>query len=61
MNVLYFVIPLALLLGLFFVGAFLYSIYKGQYDEIDSHAQRMLLNDLQAHANDKVQPQKENV
>lgn len=45
MNVLFFIIPLALLLGLVFVLGFIYSIKKGQFDDLDSPAIRMLTDD----------------
>ncbi len=46
MNVLYFVIPLAILLGLLFVGGFLLAIYHGQFDDLESKANRILFQDI---------------
>ena len=46
MNVLYIIVPLALLLGGFFVGLFFYAVFQGQYDELTSHANRILINDI---------------
>ncbi|MFZ4713189.1 MAG: cbb3-type cytochrome oxidase assembly protein CcoS [Bacteriovoracaceae bacterium] len=45
MNVLYFIIPLALLLGLFFVFSFIMAILKGQFENLDSAATRILIDD----------------
>jgi cbb3-type cytochrome oxidase maturation protein len=42
MNILYFLIPIAILLATGFVGAFFWAIKKGQYDDVDSPPQRML-------------------
>lgn len=42
MNVLYVIIPLALLLGGAFLAAFFWAINQGQYDDLDSPALRML-------------------
>lgn len=42
MNVL---LPLALLLGGFFIFAFIWSARKGQYDDLETPRFRMLLDD----------------
>lgn len=42
MNVLVFLVPLALLLGLIGLGAFLWSLRNGQYDDMDGAALRVL-------------------
>ncbi|GAB4022653.1 MAG: cbb3-type cytochrome oxidase assembly protein CcoS [Bdellovibrio sp.] len=45
MNMLIILIPFALALGLFFVGTFIWAVKNGQYDDLDSPAQRMLFED----------------
>jgi cbb3-type cytochrome oxidase maturation protein len=50
MSVIYIVVPLALLLAGAFLAAFLWSVRKGQFDDMDSPAVRMLFDD------DRVRP-----
>lgn len=45
MNVLLYLIPIALLLGLLGLGAFLWSLRSGQYDDLDGAAERILFDD----------------
>ena len=45
MSVLIYLIPLALLLGLLGLGAFLWSLKSGQYDDLEGAARRILLDD----------------
>lgn len=45
MSVLIYLIPLALLLGLVGLAAFLWSLKSGQYDDLEGAAQRILLDD----------------
>ncbi|MBZ6075354.1 cbb3-type cytochrome oxidase assembly protein CcoS [Microvirga puerhi] len=45
MNVLLFLIPLALLLGLTGLGAFLWSLRNGQYEDVQGAALRVLNDD----------------
>jgi cbb3-type cytochrome oxidase maturation protein len=45
MTVLLFLIPLALLLGLGALAAFLWSLRTGQYDDLDGAAHRALMDD----------------
>ena len=45
MNSLFFLVPIALLLGSAGLGAFLWSLWSGQYDDLDGAAERILLND----------------
>jgi cbb3-type cytochrome oxidase maturation protein len=44
-NILLFMIPLALLLGLIGLSAFIWSLRTGQYDDIDGAAQRILIDE----------------
>lgn len=45
MSVLLYMIPLALLLGLFWLTGFIWSLKSGQYDDLDGAARRILLHD----------------
>lgn len=44
MNILYIMIPLALLLGGGFVAAFIWAINRGQFDDLETPAHRILQN-----------------
>ncbi|MCB1420611.1 MAG: cbb3-type cytochrome oxidase assembly protein CcoS [Notoacmeibacter sp.] len=45
MNVLIYLIPIALLLGALGLGAFLWSLKSGQYEDLDGAAERILQDD----------------
>ncbi len=45
MSVLIYLIPIALLLGFLGLGAFIWSLKSGQYDDLDGAAQRILLDE----------------
>jgi cbb3-type cytochrome oxidase maturation protein len=45
MNVLIYLVPMALALGLAGLGAFLWSLRSGQYDDLDGAALRVLSDD----------------
>lgn len=45
MNSVVILIPIALMLGLIGLGAFLWSLRTGQYDDVDGAAHRILLDD----------------
>ncbi|MBB4286019.1 cbb3-type cytochrome oxidase assembly protein CcoS [Roseospira goensis] len=45
MNALLFLIPLALLLGLGGLAAFLWALRSGQFDDMDGAAHRILFDD----------------
>lgn len=45
MNALLLLIPLALLLGLAGLAAFLWSLRSGQYEDLDGAAERILFDD----------------
>ena len=45
MNVLIYLVPMALLLGLVGLVAFVWSLKSGQYDDIEGSALRMLSDD----------------
>lgn len=45
MSVLIFLIPLALILGLVGLSAFIWSMKSGQYDDLDGAANRILIEE----------------
>lgn len=45
MTVLLFLIPLAILLGLVGLVAFMWSLRSGQFDDLDGAAHRVLMDD----------------
>ncbi len=45
MTSLLFLIPIALFLGVLGLGAFLWSLRSGQYDDLDGAAERILFDD----------------
>lgn len=45
MNVLYFLVPLALLLAGIGVAAFVWSVRSGQFDDVQTPGMRVLLED----------------
>jgi cbb3-type cytochrome oxidase maturation protein len=45
MEIIVVLLPLALLLGAFFIFAFIWSAKKGQYDDLETPRFRMLLDD----------------
>ncbi|OIQ20509.1 MAG: cytochrome oxidase maturation protein, cbb3-type [Bacteriovorax sp. MedPE-SWde] len=45
MNIIYFLLPLALLLGGMFVAFFIWATKSGQYDDLETPAQRILFDD----------------
>ncbi|MDJ0686583.1 MAG: cbb3-type cytochrome oxidase assembly protein CcoS [Alphaproteobacteria bacterium] len=45
MSALMYLIPIALLLGLLGLAAFLWSLKSGQFDDLDGAAERILYDD----------------
>lgn len=45
MEILVLLIPMAIILGGLFIGAFIWSARKGQYDDLETPKFRMLLDD----------------
>jgi cbb3-type cytochrome oxidase maturation protein len=45
MNVLIYLVPMALMLGLAGLAAFVWSLKSGQYDDIEGSSLRMLSDD----------------
>lgn len=57
MNVLVFLVPLALFLGLAGLAAFLWSLRNGQYEDLDGAAYRVLDDsDISPEGRKKVPP-----
>jgi cbb3-type cytochrome oxidase maturation protein len=42
MTVLYFMIPISLMLGFGALAAFIWSVFDGQYDDVETPAHRIL-------------------
>ena len=51
MEIIYALVPLALALGLFFLGLFIWATKSGQYDDLDTPAQRILIEDQEIVVN----------
>jgi cbb3-type cytochrome oxidase maturation protein len=45
MDVLLYMIPLALVLGLIALGGFVWALKSGQYDDLEGDAHRILLDE----------------
>jgi cbb3-type cytochrome oxidase maturation protein len=56
MNVLVYLVPMALLLGLTGLAAFLWSLRSGQYDDLEGAAVRVLDDDDIRHAGAEAPP-----
>lgn len=59
MEIIYITIPLVLIVGSLVVGVFIWMAKKGQFDDLDGAAHRILLDDDQPHMPD-TQPEKQN-
>ena len=55
MSVLIYLIPVALFLGLLGLGAFVWSLKSGQYDDLEGAARRILIDEEKDQENDKKQ------
>lgn len=53
MEILIFLIPIALFLGLLGLGAFLWSMKSGQYDDLEGASYRALFEEDEMDKNDK--------
>ncbi len=45
MNILYIIVPLAVLMALGFIGAFMWAANHGQYDDLETPALKMLIDE----------------
>lgn len=52
MNIILLLAPFSVLLGLMAVGAFLWTLRSGQYDDIEGSAARILIDDDDAPEED---------
>lgn len=61
MEVLPIVIPLAILLALSFIAGFIWMTVRGQYDDLETPAMRMLLEqeEMKNNESDKLDPKKD--
>jgi cbb3-type cytochrome oxidase maturation protein len=50
MDILYLLIPLSSVLVLAIVGVFAWALHRGQFDDLDSEGQRILLDEPQGRA-----------
>lgn len=53
MNMLIYLIPVALFLGALGLGAFLWSLRSGQYDDLDGASWRILSDDSKPKPDDR--------
>jgi cbb3-type cytochrome oxidase maturation protein len=53
LNVLLWLIPLALFLGLLGLGAFLWALKSGQFEDLDGAAHRILFEDDETPPDDR--------
>lgn len=51
MNILYWLMALAVLFVLVFVGFYLWAVKSGQFDDLESPAQRILLDETETTQN----------
>ena len=59
MDVLIYLIPIALLLSLGGVAAFVWSMRSGQYDDLDGEARRILIDDEDAVSDNEGEGEKD--
>lgn len=57
MNILYLMIPIALLLAVVFLSAFIWCTYQGQFDDLDSPPNRIFLPETKKGNQNHVQKQ----
>jgi cbb3-type cytochrome oxidase maturation protein len=60
MEGLIYLIPVALLLGLIGLAAFMWALKSGQFDDLDGAAERILFDDDEAPGNGPPDPKGEN-
>ena len=63
MSVLFVALPIALLLGLVAVIAFVFQVRSGQYDDLETPPRRILFDDVEGQGggdSKSEQPQREN-
>ncbi|MGZ9113714.1 MAG: cbb3-type cytochrome oxidase assembly protein CcoS [Brevundimonas sp.] len=50
MNIIFLLAPFSVILGLMAVGAFIWTLRAGQYDDIEGSAARILIDDDDAES-----------
>lgn len=55
MEIITLLIPMAIILGALFLGGFIWMARSGQYDDLDTPAHRMLLDDQKKDNNNQTQ------
>lgn len=58
MSDFFFLIPIALLMGLAGLGAFLWALRSGQYEDLDGAAVRILIDEEMPAPDDETKPNK---
>lgn len=53
MNIVWFLLPIALLFGAGFLTAFIFASLNGQYDDLETPAHRILLDETAVHERTK--------
>lgn len=59
MEGIYFLIPLGLVMGLVGLGAFLWSLRNGQYEDLQGAAERILFDDEDINSADRHEEERE--
>ncbi|MBY0471021.1 cbb3-type cytochrome oxidase assembly protein CcoS [bacterium] len=52
MNIIFLLMPIAVLLGAGFLAAFIWGVSQGQFDDLETPAHRAILPDLLEDANE---------
>ncbi len=58
MEIILFLLPIAIILGGSFIVFFIWATKTGQYDDLDSPAKRMLFEDLNINTNNQTRKEK---
>ena len=58
MNILFLAIPLAIALGSFFLFSFFWAVEKGQFDDLETPAHRILFEDNKIDEPNPIQQEK---
>jgi len=56
MDILLYLIPLALMIGIVWLAVFIWTLRSNQYDDLDGAAQRILIDDEEAPAPSDARP-----
>lgn len=61
MEAIKIMIPIAIALGVFFVGLFIWTTKSGQYDDLDTPSKRILLDDEDNNTNNHLTHERKDV